>query len=123
MTEFRPYFFYGEAKGITADEFLEKIQVHDGKILVEHIEPPQKIGSLHMSDDVISANTEAACFVIVLKIGKFARVSEIYAEKMSFPLEEGDVVMAAKFLGSKIKIDGRTFRFINVDQIDGRLGQ
>lgn len=119
--EFRPYFFNGIAKGITAEQFLEKIHIHDAKILIEHIEPPKNQNGIYFAQETLDANTAAACFVIVHKIGAVAHISEVYGEKMSMDLKAGDVVMATKFLGSKIVIDDRTFRFITIDQIDGRL--
>ena len=60
----------------------------------------------------------ATTVLFVLKVGPDA-----YADKTKFPsgpwCKEGDFIMVRTYAGTRFKIYGNEFRFINDDQVDG----
>jgi co-chaperonin GroES (HSP10) len=73
---------------------------------------------LERPDFYAKQEEHATTVLFVLKVGPDA-----YADKTKFPsgpwCKEGDFIMVRTYAGTRFKIYGNEFRFINDDQVDG----
>jgi len=73
---------------------------------------------LERPSEIVRQEEQATTVLFVLKVGVDA-----YQDKTKFPngpwCKEGDFVMVRTYAGTRFKIYGNEFRFINDDQIDG----
>jgi len=75
-------------------------------------------GNILLAESFTSKEQTAAVVAFVLKVGPDA-----YRDPVKFPngpwCKEGDWVVVRSYSGTRIKIRGKEFRFVNDDTIDG----
>lgn len=88
------------------------------KLLVALPEAKDKIGSIHIPEAVQAKEQMGAIYAFVVAMGPDA-----YQDKAKFPTgpwcKEGDWVILRTYSGTRVKVHGQEFRFVNDDTIDG----
>jgi hypothetical protein len=107
----------------TEAEYAKQLPAPTGyRILCAVPEVERTFGSGLQKADVTILNEELMCAVLfVLELGP-----DCYADKARFPsgpwCKKGDFVLVRPMTGSRVKIHGKEFRFINDDCVDAVVG-
>jgi chaperonin GroES len=86
-----------------------------GRLLVEPVKQPEKIGLLFIPDTAKEKPQE--CVIIELGTGKLREDGE----RVPFDVKVGERVIVGKYAGSDIKFDGKEYRLVESDDVMGVL--
>ncbi|NBQ25754.1 MAG: co-chaperone GroES [Verrucomicrobia bacterium] len=94
-----------------------KVKPLGDRVLVEAVEEKEvKQGGIIIPDSAKEKPSEAK--VVALGTGKH----DDSGKKIAFEVKVGDIVLASKYGGTEIKVDGKEYKILNSDDILAVLG-